>query len=215
MLAIKYILFILRKPSLVHSICWLVWGLCCPYLFPSPIYKGMRKFHPGTIWCCDVSESRLGSLSLPSLWLLDLLRALRQSDAYTCLRLFMRGSEVGSRDVIPLANTASFISLTQPGPCHIISPLWDGLTHTCLSKVLIWISLPWLYLSHSIVSYESYLLLKTIHFPVVKTGRQWLIFDGKRSEFHSLVTVHCSHPPPLQHSLLCGLFFPLYISSFF
>lgn len=72
----------------------------------------MSKFHPRAIWWCDVSKSRLGSLSL--------LRAPRQSDAYTCLRLVIGESEVGSRDVIPLAGTASFISRTQPGSSHII-----------------------------------------------------------------------------------------------
>lgn len=61
-----------------------------------------------------------------SLWLLDLLRAARQSDAYTCLRLVIRESEVGSRDARSLwlagwlAGAASFISRTQLRWCHII-----------------------------------------------------------------------------------------------
>lgn len=55
-----------------------------------------------------------------SLWLLDLLRAARQSDAYTCLRLVIGESEVGSRDALSLAGAASFIARTQLRRCHII-----------------------------------------------------------------------------------------------
>lgn len=67
--------------------------------------------------------------SLPSLWRLDLLGAGRQSDAYTCLRLVIGGSEVGSRDVILLAGTGSFISLTEPHHNPLLHTL---VYHNCL-----------------------------------------------------------------------------------
>lgn len=85
-----------------------------------------------------------------SLELLDLLKAQRQSDAYTCLRLVIRGSEVGSRDAIPPAGSLIHIPLSQDLATSYAAV--ESHTRACLLELLIFSSLPLCFL-YSTVSH--------------------------------------------------------------
>lgn len=205
-----------NKVSLFYLLVWGMyearWKACIVLLCFCDLIKGWGnhlKVHI-VVWC----EGNLGWEVSPSLSLelLDLFKAQRQSDAYTCLRLVIRGSEVGSRDAIPLAGTASFISLSQSGSCHIIR---------CCEKVLHTLVFP----NCSFSAHCHYVYSPMSHFfgwnnryfcsrKKASDGSYLPVRSESFSEFS-----HCSHPPDvivlLPYSRVCYVgFFPLYISSF-
>lgn len=100
------------------------------------------------MWCFNMSKSRLGCIdSSPFLLQLDPFRALRQSDAYTCLRLVTRESEMGPHDVILWPQPCSFYYSYRIGPHHLprdrlaliqtayLQPQWSS--HT---SIFIWVT---------------------------------------------------------------------------
>lgn len=137
-----------RSPCLIET----RWKACIALLCFGHLYNGTGKFHLKghmVVWC----EGNLGwevvSPSL-SLELLDLLKAQRQSDAYTCLRLVIRGSEVGSRDAIPPAGSLIHIPLSQDLATSYAAV--ESHTRACLLELLIFSSLPLCFL-YSTVSH--------------------------------------------------------------
>lgn len=102
------LIFGLRKAWFTIYNCSQVGGLNCPSVFLTPFfYEGRSQFHLRAIWWCSVCKCSVRS---PSGGQISGGGSLRSTEAVTCLHV--------SCD--PLAEAASFISLTQPESCKII-----------------------------------------------------------------------------------------------
>lgn len=103
----------------------------------------MTKFCLRAIWWSNVSKSRFVYVhSPPFLLQLDLFRELRQTDAYTCLRLVTRESEISPHDVILWPHPYSCHYSSRIGPHHLPRDKFaficsNYLFATCLNDHLI------------------------------------------------------------------------------
>lgn len=146
---------------------------------------------------------------------LPLRRALKQSDVHTCLRLVIGQSEVSSRDVVPLANTASFISYTHPGGQAAPPPTGEPLLHTCLLELHFsehhdyyhqqWACCLITFYPQPLCSYMSH-ICGWDNSGLSGNGRPGLIFDRNKWEFLTQFSHRCYCTLHLQQGFPCGLF---------
>lgn len=157
----------------------------------------MTKFHLRAIWWFNVSKSRFFYVDSPPFLLqLDLFRELRQSDAYTCLRLVTTESEMGPHDVILWPHPYSCHYSSRIGPHHLPWDRFAFIFSNCLSAVCLGDHLILVY------SYESSLKRVGVHGE--KQHSWWEVSEFLTQFFHWYWT------PLLQQSLPCGLFFPVH-----